>query len=419
VLSSWVPGADGSGFPAEHLPYGVFSEAGRRGGSAGLARVGVRIGEAVLDLARLARDRLVAGPFDQPELNPFMAQGPDRWQAVRAQLTELVCDIAARSHVEPALLPVAGIRSHLPFAVADYVDFYSSLEHATNMGRLIRPGADPLFPNWRRLPVGYHGRAGTVMVSGTPVPRPSGQRLRPDGELAYGPTALLDVELELGFVVGVPSSPGRPVPVAEAADHVFGVVLVNDWSARDIQAWEYQPLGPFLGKSFATSIGAWVTPLEALAGCRVDGPVQDPPPLPYLALSEPWGLGLDLAIELLPAGVAPEAAEPVSSTSSSALYWRLPQQVAHLTSNGAHLRTGDLLASGTISGSARGSEGSLAELTRLGTEPLTVAGVERTFLEDGDEVVLRGSAPVGDGVTLSLAEVRGVIRPSASTSRSE
>lgn len=406
MLTSWVGGADGSGFPAEHLPFGVFGEA-----EGGLSRVGVRVGDQVLDLTQLARDGLVEGAFDQPSLNAFMAEGPARWRAVRAALTELVCDVGARRSVAPALLPLDELTLYLPFRVADYVDFYSSIEHATNLGRLFRPDAEPLLPNWRHLPVGYHGRAGTVVVSDTPVVRPRGQRLTPAGDVAFGPSVRLDIELEVGFVVGVGSTPTQTVPVAEAPAHVFGVVLLNDWSARDIQAWEYQPLGPFLGKSFATSIGAWVSPLDALAGCRVPGPVQDPAPLPHLARTDdPWGLALDLAVDLA-VGDAP--AETVSATSFGQIYWQFPQQVAHMTSNGAHLRNGDLLASGTVSGPTRGSEGSLLELTRAGAEPLTVAGVERSFLEDSDEVTLRGSATVAPDVTLTLGEVRGRVMPAS------
>src|SRR5687768_14718354 len=253
MLTSWVPGADGSGFPAEHLPYGVFSE--YSGGDGAARRAGVRIGDHVLDLARLRHDRLVEGPFDRPALDDFMAQGPARWAEVRSTLTELVVNTDFRAAVEPALVPLEAVRLHLPFTVADYVDFYSSIHHATNLGRLFRPDAEPLLPNWRHLPVGYHGRAGTVVVSGTPVVRPSGQVKAPqDAEPRFGPSARLDIELELGFVVGVGSRLGEPVPASAFRDHVFGVALVNDWSARDIQAWEYQPLGPFLGKSFATSI---------------------------------------------------------------------------------------------------------------------------------------------------------------------
>jgi fumarylacetoacetase len=406
VLTSWVPGADSSGFPAEHLPYGVFSVAGDS------PRVGARVGDVVVDLALLA-DAGVGGlaglagdAFGGPALNAFMAQGRDRWRAVRARLTELVCDDAHRSQVEPALVPVDDVTLHLPVDVADYVDFYSSIEHATNLGRLFRPDAEPLLPNWRHLPVAYHGRAGTVVVSGTPVVRPSGQRRAGDA-VTFGPSERLDIELEVGFVVGAASTPGRPVPVGEAADHVFGVALVNDWSARDIQAWEYQPLGPFLGKSFATTLAPWITPLDALAGCRVPGPVQHPEPLPYLRLDDDWGLALDLSVALRPAGGTGE--ETISRTSFAGLYWRMPQQVAHLTVNGAHLRTGDLLASGTVSGPERGTEGSLIELTRNGAEPLAVAGTRRTFLEDGDEVALRATATVADGVTITLGEAVGRI----------
>jgi fumarylacetoacetase len=410
TLTSWVTGADGSGFSAEHLPFGVFSV----DGGAAAPRVGVRIGDHLLDLAELARegvgglDALVGATGAAPSLNPFMALGPERWAATRAALTELVCDPAHRDAVRPALRPLADVRLHLPIEVADYVDFYSSLEHAQNLGRLFRPDGEPLLPNWRYLPVGYHGRAGTVVVSGTPVRRPAGQRRAGDG-VAFGPTERLDVELEVGVVVGTPSTPGEPVPVAEAPDHVFGVALVNDWTARDVQAWEYQPLGPFLGKSFATTLAAWVTPLAALEPCRVPGPPQDPEPLPYLRLDADWGLALDLSVALRPAGGAGE--ETVSRTSFAGLYWRFPQQIAHLTVNGAHLRTGDLLASGTVSGPTRGSEGSLIELTDAGATPLAVGGTTRTFLEDGDEVVLRASADVGDGVTLTLGEAAGRILP--------
>jgi fumarylacetoacetase len=403
ALTSWVPGTDGSGFPAEHLPYGVFSVGD------GPPRVGVRIGDSVLDLARLSAGGLVDGPFDARSLNPFLASGPSAWASVRASLTSLVCEPSARPRVETALVPVAEARSHLPIEVADYVDFYSSIEHATNLGHLFRPDAEPLLPNWRHLPVGYHGRAGTVVVSGTPVPRPTGQL----GPGAVGPSARLDIELELGFVVGTGSTPGRPVTVPEAPSHVFGVALVNDWSARDIQAWEYQPLGPFLGKSFATTMAAWVTPLAALEACRVPGPAQDPAPMPYLRRAEPWGLALDLRVDLRPAGTG-SGPVTVSRTSSAGLYWTFPQQVAHLTANGAHLRTGDLLASGTISGADPGTEGSLIELTRGGAEPLAVGEAERTFLTDGDEVTLSGRADIGDGVTLTLGEAAGRVVPGGS-----
>jgi fumarylacetoacetase len=408
VLTSWVPGADGSGFPAEHLPYGVFSVGD------GAPRVGTRLGEHIVDLARLAADGVaglheVAGEsLGRESLNAFMARGPACWRAVRDRLTELVCDRGARAAVEHALVPADAATLHLPVEVADYVDFYSSIEHATNLGRLFRPDAEPLLPNWRHLPVAYHGRAGTVVVSGTPIRRPRGQR-RSGDEVTFGPSERLDIELEVGIVIGAPSPPGRPVAVADAPDHVFGLALVNDWSARDIQAWEYQPLGPFLGKSFATTMAAWVTPLDALAGCRVPGPDQSPEPQPYLRRAGDWALALDLSVGLRPSGGTGE--EEVSRTSFAGLYWNFPQQIAHLTVNGAHLRTGDLLASGTVSGPDPGSEGSLIERTRGGAEPLTVAGVTRTFLEDGDEVVLRASARLPGGPTLTLGEATGRVLP--------
>jgi fumarylacetoacetase len=308
--------------------------------------------------------------------------------------------------VSPHLLPRSEVTLHLPFTVADYVDFYCSLDHAGNVGRIFRPDAEPLLPNWRHLPVGYHGRAGTVVVSGTPVVRPCGQRRPPgaDGGPTYGPSVRLDIEAEVGFVVGVGSGLAEPVPVEAFADHVFGVVLVNDWSARDIQAWEYQPLGPFLGKSFATSISPWVVPLEALDAARVGGPAQDPAPLPYLRRAEPWGL--DLSIEVALNGSV------VSWPPFATMYWTADQMLAHLTVNGASLRTGDLYASGTVSGPAPAERGSLIELTWNGAEPLTLAdGTTRSYLEDGDTVAISATAPAVGGGVLSLGEVTGTIHP--------
>jgi fumarylacetoacetase len=326
-----------------------------------------RDGDEAVDLSGLG------GVFADWSLNGLMAEGPAAWADAIA---------AAREHDGPRM-PLAETRLRLPIEVADYVDFYSSLEHASNLGRMFRPDQEPLLPNWRWLPVGYHGRAGTVVVSGTDVVRPRGQL----GAGTFGPSARLDVELELGFVVGSPSRLGEPVPVEAFADHVFGVVLVNDWSARDIQAWEYVPLGPFLGKSFQTSISAWVTPLVLLEEARVEAPPQEPPPLPHLAGGRDWALDLDLELEL--------NEEVVSRGNARTLYWTIPQQLAHATSNGASLRTGDLMASGTISGPEPGSEGSLIELYR-----------NERFLDDGDEVVLRGRAGA-----VELGEVRGRVLP--------
>jgi len=361
--------------------YGVFSRDGEA------PRVGFRVGDGVLDLAAAG----LGAAFEARSLNPFLALGRPAWEDVTARAQELVSSGAE-------LLPLADALLQLPVEIGDYVDFYSSLEHATNLGRLFRPDAEPLLPNWRHLPVGYHGRAGTLVVSGTPIVRPSGQAMaRDDTTPGFGPSRRLDFELELGFVVGSPSRLGEPVSTSAFRDHVFGVALVNDWSARDIQAWEYQPLGPFLGKSFATTMSAWITPLTLLEDSLVGAPAQDPEPLPYLRVSGDWGLDIELEVEL--------AGSVVSRTNARGLYWTMPQQLAHATVNGASIRTGDLFASGTISGAEGGSEGSLIELTSNGAEPVRLAdGTERTFLEDGDEVVMRGRA--GD---VQLAEVRGVV----------
>ncbi len=363
--------------------FGVFSA------GSGAPRVGFRVAEGILDLAAAGLGQV----FETSSLNGFLELGRSSWEDTVARVGDLV-DAGAE------LVPHGAATSHLPFAVADYVDFYSSLEHATNLGRLFRPDAEPLLPNWRHLPVGYHGRAGTVVVSGTPVVRPSGQVKSPQEDTPrHGPSRRLDIELELGFVVGVASRQGEPVPASAFRDHVFGVLLVNDWSARDIQAWEYQPLGPFLGKSFATSIAAWVTPLALLEDRFVASPPQDPEPLPYLRVEGDWSLDAELEVEL--------SGTVVSRTNARGLYWTMPQQLAHATVNGASIRTGDLFASGTISGPSPGSEGSLIELTWNGERPLRLAdGSERRFLEDGDEVVLRGRA--GD---VELGEVRGKIEP--------
>ena len=397
---TWVDGAAGSGFDLDHLPYGVFSHGDEP------ARVGVRIGDHVLDLAPVAAGEMleIAHVFEEDSLNPVLALGRRHWDGVRTWVTSLLSDPAERDLVESNLVPVDEVTMHLPFAVADYVDFYCSLDHASNVGKMFRPDAEPLLPNWRHLPVGYHGRAGTVVVSGTDVRRPCGQRKAPDAEApSYGPSGRLDIEAELGFVVGAPSVMGDRVPTSAFADHVFGVVLLNDWSARDIQAWEYVPLGPFLGKSFATSVAAWVTPLAALESARVDLPGQDPEPLEYLQVGS--GAGYDIDIEVVLGG------ETVARAPYSSMYWSPAQMLAHMTVNGASLRTGDLYASGTVSGPRREQRGSLLELSWGGKEPFTAGGRERTFLEDGDTVTLRATAPGAAGGRISLGEVTATILP--------
>ena len=399
-MSTWVDGAAGSAYDVTNLPYGIFSAGDDE------PRVCARIGDYVLDLAPLAASEMLEGGhvFENHTLNAFMALGRPAWDNVRGWLTELLTDPGQRHLVEPFLVPLGEVRLHLPFDVADYVDFYCSIDHATNVGRIFRPDAEALLPNWRHLPVGYHGRAGTVVPSGTSVVRPSGQRKPADQETpTYGPSARLDIEAEVGFVVGSASRLATPVPTGALADHVFGVVLVNDWSARDIQAWEYVPLGPFLGKSFATSVSAWVTPLAALDHARVDLPGQDPEPLPYLRVDGPGGLDIDIEVEL--------NGHVVSRPPYSSMYWSPAQMLAHLTVNGASLRTGDLFASGTVSGPEPGTRGSFLELSWGGREPFKAGTDERSFLEDGDEVVLRATAPGADGTRIALGEVRGRIEP--------
>jgi fumarylacetoacetase len=400
-MTSWFDVPDGSPFPATNLPYGVFSHGGEA------PRVGVALGDSVVDLAPLAAAEALDGghAFESPSLNPFLAMGRPAWSAVRSWLTELLTHEAYRDLVESHLVPQADVEMRMPFEVADYVDFYSSQHHAENVGRIFRPDGEPLTPNWKHLPIGYHGRSGTVVVSGTDIVRPSGQR-KPPAESAptYGPSMRLDIEAEVGFVVGVPSPLGSPVAAGDFADHVFGVCLVNDWSARDIQAWEYVPLGPFLGKSFATSVSPWVVPLDALEAARVDGPAQEPPVLPYLRRDEPWGL--DLSLEVSWNGTV------VSRPPFAQMYWTPDQQLAHLTINGASLRTGDLFASGTVSGPERDERGSFLELSWNGNEPVTLDdGSTRTFLEDGDEVAVTAWAPGTDGTRIGFGSVTGTVGP--------
>jgi fumarylacetoacetase len=397
---SWAPVEDGSPWGVQTLAYGV-------GELPGGPRVVVRIGDLALDAAAVAR-ALAPGLvplLDAPVLNPLLAAGPETWQGIRATFTTWLTDEALRRRVEPYLVPLAGLPLRLPFAVADYVDFYSSRHHAENLGALFRPGQPALTPNWLHLPIGYHGRAGTVVVSGTDVVRPSGQTKAPDAAVpVFGPSRRLDIEAEVGFVVGVPSPLGTPVPADRLADHVFGVVLVNDWSARDLQSWEYVPLGPFLGKSFATSVSAWITPLAALDGARVTVPPREAPVLPYLAAGDDWGLDLELTVAL--------GGDVVSRPPFASMYWSPAQQLAHLTVNGASLRTGDLFASGTVSGPEPGQRGSFIELSRNGVEPLKLSdGSTRSFLEDGDEVVLSAVGRRRDGLSVGLGEVRGRILP--------
>jgi fumarylacetoacetase len=349
--------------------------------------------------------------FREPSLNAFLRLGREAWSAARGRLRELLAGSSGLPAVREALIPLADVEPMLPVEIGDYVDFYSSIEHASNVGRLFRPEGDPLTPNWRHLPIGYHGRAGTVVVSGTPVRRPCGQLapLAPGGPASLGPEPWLDFELELGFVTGSGAVVGSPVPTSAAAEVIFGFALVCDWSARQIQLWESQPLGPFLSKSFATSMSPWIVPLEALAPLRVFGVAQQPEPLPYLRVGEPWALDIDLSVALRAEGADVETV--VSRTNARGLYWNAAQQLAHATVNGASVRAGDLFASGTISGPESGTYGCLLELSWGGRDPLRLAnGTTRTFLEDGDTVVMRGQGE-RDGVMISFGEVVGRVEP--------
>jgi len=395
--------------PADHLfglaalPYGSYTAAHH----AEEYRVGVAIGDNVLDLAA-ACDRLLparAHLFRSGSLDEFLASGEGAWTQVRAELTRWLGSDEFRPALEDLLVPAAAVSLRLPFAVADYVDFFASEYHATNAGRILRPNSEPLHPNWKHLPVGYHGRASSIVVSGTEIRRPCGQSRPPgSGDPVFGPTARLDFEAELGFVVGRGSHLGEPVPADRFAEHVFGVCLVNDWSARDIQAWESVPLGPFLGKSFATTISPWVLPLSALDHARIRPPSRDTRLLSYLTETTDWGL--DIAVEISLNG------HIISRPPYATTFWSPAQMLAHLTVNGAATSTGDLYASGTISGPEQDQLGCLLELTRNGTEHVSFpGGGTRTWLEDFDELSISASAPGPDGTRIGLGSASGCILP--------
>ena len=395
---TWIDMPANSPFGPDNLPLGVFRHGDEE------PRVGAAIGDQVIDLAPLASAQMLDGAqlFAEPTLNAFLTLGRPAWRATRNWLLALVRNDNDRDTVEPHLIPQSAVTMQLPVEIGDYVDFYASEQHATNLGRLFRPDSEPLLPNWKHLPVGYHGRSGTIVASGTDIVRPSGQRKAPDAAApTYGPSQRLDIEVELGYVVGTPSPLGMPVSVEEFRDHVYGVVIVNDWSARDLQAWEYVPLGPFLGKSFATSISPWVVSLDALEATAVPLPAQDPPVLPYLAGDEL--VNYDITFEVYLNG------HRVSTPPYKDVYWSPAQMLAHLTVNGASVRTGDLYASGTISGPEKDQRGSFIEMTWGGREPLILAGKEHTFLQDGDEVTITAWATTPTGTRLGLGEVTGTI----------
>ena len=413
-LRSFIPVDPDSDFPIQNLPYGVFSA------NTGLApRIGVAIGDHVLDLWELAQDcrfdLVEPAVFAAPQLNPFMALGPKIWSKTRARISELLREDypELRDNEElrrRALVPMRDVKLHLPFAVSGYTDFYSSKEHATNVGVMFRGKDNALQPNWLHMPIGYNGRASTVVVSGTKVRRPRGQLKPPNVELpSFGPCKRLDFELEMGVVVGQPSLMGEMLTETQAEEMIFGFVLLNDWSARDIQQWEYVPLGPFQAKAFATSISPWVVTREALEPFRLHGPAQDPAPLPYLKQARPNNYDLELGVGLRAAGT--NEAQEICRTNFKYMYWSSVQQLMHHASSGCAMNIGDLLGSGTISGPEKHQRGSLLEISWNGSEPLELrGGLTRSFLDDGDSLVMRGWCQ-GDGYRVGFGEVEGTIMP--------
>ena len=408
LLRSWVESANGdTDFPLNNLPCGVFSSGDQD------PRCGMAIGDFILDLAALEEEGIIGfaeGPlFDVPFWNEVMEAGPAVWADLRASVTALLAEGSrARAQVEPHLVPRAGARLHMPFLVAEYTDFYAGRHHATNVGTMFRGADNALPPNWLHIPIGYNGRASSVVVSGTEVRRPWGQVKSPDHEVpAFQPSRRFDIELEMGAAVGQASTHSHPVTVAEADAMIFGYVLLNDWSARDIQAWEYQPLGPFQAKATATTISPWVVMKAALEPFRVSTPARDKPLLPYLA--EPKPMLYDIALEI---GLTPEGGEEtiLARTNYAELYYSAPQQLAHHTTSGCAMTVGDLLGSGTISGPTKDSRGSLLELSWGGKEPITIKGGTRTFIEDNDTLVLRGAAQ-GDGYRIGFGECVGKVTP--------
>jgi fumarylacetoacetase len=413
-LRSFVEVDPASDFPIQNLPYGVFATPEEPA-----PRVGVAIGDLVLDLAVLEREGLLeagrGGVFTRPSLNAFMALGPQAWSAARARVSQLLRHDCAELRDNAALrrralVPRDRVALHLPMAVAGFTDFYSSKEHATNVGIMFRGRDNALQPNWLHMPIAYNGRASTVVVSGTGVRRPRGQLKPPTAERpSFGPSQRLDFELEMGVVVGQPSAMGEMLTEGQAKAMIFGFVLLNDWSARDIQAWEYVPLGPFQGKAFATSISPWIVTREALEPFRVQGPFQDPMPLPYLQQQGANNYDLQLEVGLR----TPDAREParIAATNFRYMYWSSVQQLVHHASSGCAMRVGDLLGSGTISGAEGHQRGSLLELSWNGTEPVELpGGARRSFLEDGDCLVIRGWCQ-GDGYRVGFGEVEGTILP--------
>ena len=412
VQTSWVESAEGSDFPIQNLPLGIFSDGAGR-------RPGIAIGDFVLDLAGIADllDEDWRTDLSQPVLNAWLARGQDAQSALRARLAELLGDDRHRDAVEPALIGQSEVRMHVPCLVGDYTDFYVGIHHAANVGKQFRPD-NPLLPNYKYVPIGYHGRASSVRASGEPVIRPSGQRKAPDADAPeYGPSRRLDYELELGLWIGQGNELGSPIPIAEAGEHIAGYCLLNDWSARDLQAWEYQPLGPFLAKNFLTTVSPWVVSPQALAPFRKampERPAGDPQPLPYLndeADRRQGGLGIQLEATLSTeamrrAGLPPQVLS--RGSADAAMYWSAAQIVAHHTANGCNLQPGDLIGTGTLSTDRDEGLGSLLEISRGGKQPIALpSGETRTFLEDGDEVTLRAWCEGDGAVRIGFGECVG------------
>ncbi len=409
-LKSFVAVAKDSHFPIQNLPYGVFTTPANYA-----PRIGVAIGDQVLDLSVLEQAGLldlVPGErlFNRPTLNPFIERGRDTWMRARAAISDLLRQENARLRDDAqlrarAFAPQSAAKMLLPLTIPGYTDFYSSKAHATNVGSMFRDAAHALLPNWLYVPIAYNGRASSIVVSGTPVLRPNGQTKRADAQQPlFGASERLDFELEMAFVVGVGNALGEPISVGTALSLGFGMVLMNDWSARDIQQWEYIPLGPFNGKSFATSISPWIVTMDALEPFRIEGPAQDPAPLPYLETSGPQAYDIHLEASLAPAG---KPAATISRTNFGTMYWNIAQQLAHHTVSGCNTRIGDLMGSGTISGASPESCGSLLEITANGARPLRLpGGTERKFLEDDDELILTGWAQAKD-YRVGFGELRG------------
>jgi fumarylacetoacetase len=417
ALRSFIPVSPQSHFPIQNLPYGVF-----RLKSGGKPTIGVAIGDYILDLALLEDQGLLALPslrnrkvFAQATLNQFMALGAAAWRDVRGAISQLLNQDEPTLRDNPslrgrALVAGADVDMLLPVEIGDYTDFYSSREHAHNVGTMLRGPENALMPNWLHLPVAYHGRASSVVISGTDLRRPRGQIKADNAEKpTFGPSRNVDFELETGFFIGPGNDLGQPIPIEKAHDHIFGMVLVNDWSARDIQRWEYVPLGPFLAKNFGTSISPWVVTMEALEPFKTASPKQNPEPLPYL--QSPSATSYDINLQVTLQGAKMNEPHPICRSNFKHLYWTMAQQLAHHASNGCNLRTGDLLASGTISGPTPDSFGSLLELCWKGTKPLTFPnGEARTFIEDGDRITMTGWCQ-GDGYRVGFGEVTGRIVP--------